>query len=610
MGEAMPSVPPQILSVTYSSQGQPFPAMGGVPAESLVTIGGIGFQTGASVVADAITLFPQLVQTAAGAMSISCILPSVRAMQTDPSYPRNALSVPLTIKVINPDGGASNAVTFPVLLPTPDSGSPGTLQVLPDSLSVTVPAGDHFGAPGEGTGPGGEVRLYASDPVVDRAGLTNAIQTALTTVTPNSGSVALPQPLASTLEAARTTGTLLFPTSWHDDTITARMPDSQDGVLVIWREDLPSQPISVTGLPLTCDQIRDVLSNRWRLDKFALLDGDSFVPSLGETWAMFEALDVAWSQIPLPSGIDPAAAQQFIDGLPVSFRFTISGIAQDRVSGNQQSSLAFLSFFRFMPQLACAERPLPAPDTITVSLDVVVAAGVTACGQLDVPVAQLTLRLPALPIPTVAVAFTDINFGPPLMVMTPKNTPIPGLAGGHFDNDDDNSSPTQVVGAVAGTLQTLVFALNALSSVFPTLAPAGPALSLLSTISDHIASATDPVLLGTGTIDDLSDAVNDDSWFPPSDTNMNNDISSLLVVGAPHFGSLVFFDDDGFDGNTLTVGMPDNAAIAALPDFRNLQAAQFGVPLPYDGGAASGNFNDAPQSMRFQSPSGATDGSL
>ena len=94
MGEAMPSVPPQILSVTYSSQGQPFPAMGGVPAESLVTIGGIGFQTGASVVADAITLFPQLVQTAAGAMSISCILPSVRAMQTDPSYPRNALSVP------------------------------------------------------------------------------------------------------------------------------------------------------------------------------------------------------------------------------------------------------------------------------------------------------------------------------------------------------------------------------------------------------------------------------------------------------------------------------------------------------------------------------------
>lgn len=232
--------------------------------------------------------------------------PSVRALQSTDSrlfdvdalkyaYHRNAIALPFMITVQNPDGTSSPPIVLAVTLPPPSVGAPRVTGDIVTIGSLPGPAHDgtdYLGSPANVDDKwGGEIRWYGASgltdlpafdlkvylPDLDAPDLEDPARTLWDWLFVAAKGATVPQIVWDNLATVRGEGTRLAPEplGWHDNGVKFAIPDtpfSKDtplgtaGVAVIWRDDLPSAPVTICNLGFDPtndaqkDAVRDAIS--------------------------------------------------------------------------------------------------------------------------------------------------------------------------------------------------------------------------------------------------------------------------------------------------------------------------------------------------------------
>ena len=291
------------------------PLVGGVAPllavpRTILTIGGSGFEAGATVRAIGVKVGGvsdgplRAVPASSSTTEIRVRVPSLDELQTTNAavpigptsfrykYERNAVLMPLAIKIENPSGAFSAPILLGVVLPSPSVGAARTTgrQIRIGNVAGVSrpprgrplrdqPVGTgHLGAPvAGGTGSdriGGEIRWY--DPSTG----TEQFAFDVTTLLPAPADFAnylvssLSNPTKTapaTLQGLRRDGRRLSPISWQDDGVSFEIPSDATlggvGLAVIWRDDLPATPLLIDITP----KITHV--NDQRVDSVPLVGG-------------------------------------------------------------------------------------------------------------------------------------------------------------------------------------------------------------------------------------------------------------------------------------------------------------------------------------------------
>lgn len=618
-------MPPVITNITYQTRAGESPIIGSVAAEALITITGVGFARNAQVRADELAIDNVLKkQGSSTATEIKIFLPSIQAMETASSYKRNAIVTNLTLVVENPDEDVSEKLSdswvIPILLGPPRINVSPLIhdkEVSFGNTRVLAAPGrevDDLGGPG---GPGlddglGQIWFYPRAPQLPPLPPP--------TKQPGAhGSITLSAALAAKLAHIRKSGTRLKVAhgKWDDDGITAELPHKPiHGVVIVWRDDIPSRPVPVVSLlpiGVTCADVQAVLAQMFSLNPVSTSGPVLLQP--GQTLFL--------TALPLPTaGLNPVIVN-LLNSLTVEFTFKVSGLPPNDLSdpnnpnnaykatpnvdvNNPQPSSLPTGTILVRPDLFPAERDTPASKLFTVQL--VLRVGFADCGTVQATVAQ-TLQCEQLPlgIPTIAVFFEDDHFNGPPMIVVPKETKL--IASGKEIDDNNSDGLVNARSTLGNTLQVLATTLDLLS-FFASAAsiPGAEEISLISSLVDKINAAGHLVINSTGKMDDLEDAVVEHHtvWF---DDDFDDAASSLIMIGSAGFGDLKGFlinayEDSNQNHLRATLSLPGNTIVAALPDFENMSLS-FTVngrviAQPYGGSTSpADDFDDDMSSLEF-----------
>lgn len=199
-------------------------------------------------------------------------LPSLYWLQSSPDYRRNAVSMPLRMRIT--DGAVTHELRITVFIPPPrtvgrvdrrtgmapravvgDWGDPlPDMPTMPsDGVESDPTLTDYLGAErGKWTpGLGGEVRIHdaarLAEPAV-RDALASLTTLRLADVLPALTTSPLDAALGAQLASLRQSGALVAPETvdYHDNGVLLPLTESDDTlgkVLIVWRDDLPGTPI-------------------------------------------------------------------------------------------------------------------------------------------------------------------------------------------------------------------------------------------------------------------------------------------------------------------------------------------------------------------------------
>ena len=441
---------------------------------------------------------------------------------------------------------------------------------------------DHLGelAGGGDDADFGQARWYPGDHPV----LNLSISPLLNTRPSGCSSLSLSHPIATGLAHVRRAGKLLPVNAWDDDGLSVDLPDGPGtGTLVVWRDDIPSNPVEVTRLlpiGITCDQVKAALSQMFSITP------DPAVPCVPLAPGIPLQLGVSRDT----TGINPVIVA-LVNQLPLTFSFRVSGVPQEdlfamgtsNVGANPVPTPSQTGTLLIKPELFPQEKSAQ-PKPFSVQLQV--TAVIPDCGGANTVNAGTPYscqQLP-LPIPTIAVIFQDSNFSSdePMLILLPSTTRVPGLDGlQHID--DNNSSP---IGMAKSTLGDAISGLHTTLSLLATVAgfaglPGADELSLLADLAGKINAVAHPVIDSSGgsRTKDLDDSVAESHWY--GDDDFDDECGSMILLAAPGFGQVEVFSDDDFSSRGAVFRMPPERIIAAVPDFENMRSPFHQIALPY-----------------------------
>jgi hypothetical protein len=575
-------------------------------------------------------------------VEIQAVVPDMQILESSTNYCQDGLGLGLSLKLVDPAGGETKtSIPFPVWLPPPFLGvkmewdeSRGTVgfQELPpggDPVNIAnflgkkavpkdthpVPTEDELARCTDT--PGGQLRWYGvGDGVMTlkkMLGIGTSADPNLYPAAPQGQlALALPREAEPKLAELRRAGRWLYNECdvWTDDNFHVRLP-KEAGYLVVWRDNLPSRPVQ-------CMDPQKYLH-------------DLLVGLAKRLWGTVGASSDKEITIAVPIGqVINLAVQRLQDavnnelvsligttGLNIQFAFltspytdnqnAASGFDEDRLTGTDPqllksigSSLDSLLFqdgfepgrggqsidLRYQPHVVQEGSPDPAWCAFAVQLLVDISGKVTFHGieidLNDLPPMAIGPRVIFIPeplrIPTLAVFFWNAYFEGAPLVMLPANS-------GLFDPDIhfDANSP----GDLNQIRNTVVSKLNDLYNMLKLVQVfwSDESFNMIVTVLGKVVSVGRVVVDTTGKIENLSETVVEKHWY--GDSNFNDAISSLVLIGPPHrFSHTVIKcyqhsmrkDDLGL---CLRLKLPGNQFIAAIPSFRRLlEKFVFKNPIP------------------------------
>jgi hypothetical protein len=549
------------------------------------------------------------------------------------AYRRNALIAPLVIRVLNTDGTCSLPVAFCASLPAPALGQP-----------MVVGAEATFGGPGTvnlGRATSGEIHWYGRD-VADDLRTIHVEDYLPADLHDMAGIIrkaaaepdCLPPALADTLARLRrdlAPPATLGSTPWSDDAVSLLVPDQTPfgtvGLVVAWRDDIPSVPVPVVNLYFDCSPAQQN-AIRTELERAVNL-----------AWSCLPRANVPEITVPvLPGATVPVILQRVSDAADN----VVSKLFDDRAANGFQMAFWFDmhdSAGGSLDKGAAAARPpvqlqpntnatnalLPAGvgPSGGVSLELcvrptVVRAGTVSrdpksiadCATIDVQLKaafhpprpapgacwisdialgpRFRIHQKPLEFPTVAVFFTGNDGGHchhnPLFVL-PRTHGIPGLPSGAWWDVTGmyGVSPTSPYDTIATARRMLLDGLALPMTVADVMSDflSWPWLNVLRQALQVTQSVVGSVIDTTGKIDDLGARVYATDALGP--VKFGKAIESVLLIGPPYSVSNVKYvcrDVLGTQtgGSSLTLSMPDGKFIAYIPMLGSLDGPWAGAP--------------------------------
>lgn len=666
----LPSAPQTIWNLDFGCRPQPAsgPAItkvndvqvcrlaGGVVAPLLVKPGdslgifGQGFPADGRVYARGVRTAGSdnglLAQSAPSTTAILVQLPSLPELQTTDAsvfslayrYQRNSMVLPLTLDVQTHHLPGFQRVTEPlvlaVLLPPPALGDPKL-----NGPQVTIGRANGVYDPGThdlGDGVRGQLRWYGKDFLEQTAQFavdlpqlaatdSASFWTFLTAAISNPLSI-LSQTATDGLADLRNLGDPVS-CSWQDDgvsfTIPQDSPYGEVGLVVAWRDDIPSAPRLVWNFTIDC---KDPSSDNQKLLQ------DKLTEICSTIWPPIAAIDLS---VPLlPGHLIPLAllrltaplnslAEHVLEGTPVSasFWFEVDGSevmapdsrlwlgdAQGQFVPNQPGQLALPANagdatgagLRVQPQIVSLQTAIPnAMLDIRVMgrLDFADSSPVLGGCQFDVPIGP-TLRVTQTPvgIPTFAVFFTEKDFGGSPLFVLPQSEAIPGVPSGlHWDLDQPTpagSDPGKTIEEIRDVIASKLRLADELVGLLRDLKVLPDSFKWFATVLDKVTAGSQFVIDSTGYLRDLRDT-------HLAGTDYNDKANSVILIGPPGTG-ITFYcyqnwrmnDGNGASGGfQLTMSQQSTSYVSAFPDLTDVTRTWqvtidgFLVDVPTPGGA-------------------------
>lgn len=620
---------------------------------------------------------------------IQAYIPTMAQLETSPNYKRNNILMWLNIKIVNQKNSnrKSSFFGFPLWIPSPHAGKP---QISTNSNGDTIiklgntsggrffkiNACSNFGAPSKRTdnpsmttvtpfdGDGGQARWYSLE-TWNNINLNNLQPFNLTSIDQSINikdikSITVPKAVADITWEIRRMGTPLPYDKWQDDGISCTIPKELGdpfGFLVIWRDDIPSNPIpilenidwskllegltrrlvhwNINGLnidwdgaangeainennpipiPLTQGTL-DFCINRMVVEANAFLE--RYLAQYGFdiqiAYQLKPAKDsiFAYGDLRNPSAIS-VSDKSLSSKNPGLLNFT--GISS--IGLNSPLSLAKLSFN--LPWAALYEvsaNPknrdflLETALKISIQLPTDNPLGIKLPNQLVFNLPAIKFKRELLEIPTIALLFEHADFkGVPLVFMQ-QNSYIPSF------NYDDKSS-----GSLAEIKHKVWKALDAARAAvgITQFFSGSQELEAAGKVLEWIDNATHIVINTQGSIDDLSQCIIQKGDF--GNTTFSGLISSVILIGIPSSANnltLRCSTQTNHRGEYLKLAIPDGTFIAALPNvgyLNNTYTSPFySTPLPKPNkiitvAANNGlyDYNDRFQSIKFEALNGVS----
>ena len=307
---------------------------------------------------------------------------------------------------------------------------------------------DHLGGPAASgdDSPGGQIRWYSYESIPNLINYDFSNEGVPTDLN-KTNVVTLPGFVTNPLQAIRKSGTRLPEIAWHDDGIEFEVP-SDPGVVIIWRDDIPSVPISFLD-NLTQDLIQKFADMIWKWTSF-----DGWSPSVPYPVGLGQAIPLQISQF--AADVNNLLAKLIkLPGFSVKFGFIMDqDIAITKWDLNNVSYLGTNPVFTDFPELDLSNvlnnamtnlvnvyfHPDPiqkgTANSYNKTFKIQLYANITLPGTKPVTIKlgpQVTFKPLPIGIPILAVFFADADFqGAPLFFL-PSNTPV--IGGGHWDDN-------------------------------------------------------------------------------------------------------------------------------------------------------------------------------
>ncbi|MFL5911406.1 MAG: hypothetical protein ACJ768_12630 [Gaiellaceae bacterium] len=559
--------------------------------------------------------FPPPPRGEPSAIGVTVTTPTVTALRKSPTCGPNQLliQVHVQLEVRQPATKpgdqdyvrTTNAMPMTLLMPPPSAGriahAGGVLKIgLPSGTPGTT--GSYRSCEWVGPQSTGEVQLIAApSPQLDTTELLTSLGDAQDTLAGElpqdpsqlTGSLSPFPDTATTgaLSQIRNAGSQqgaqkLNVRDWGEEYIEVDLPESvTEGTLVLWRDDLPSAPITLLELPqVPCDAstVTGLVNGLFHVEG---------LPGAGSTLGLGQTLNL---RVVRDQNAHNDLAQLLdAPNSPVQVAFNVTLTPTDPTSGGPMVALngsATTDTVFGLPQDIAQPfllRPEPqALDgttqstgwTLTVKATV---TGLPLCSQpltVDL-VGSLAFRQVKLPVPELVIGFAGRNYQEAegwssLTAIAMITTGTPGM--GNVLVDNDTPGTTAAVNTARSTLFGLLSGLRtALALIAPfagisgspwpgsSLFDAGTPASVDSsfeTVIQSIANAdTDDLTFdGTGSRQNLQDGMDPD-W--------NGDIWSAFMFGPPDGSTLQLFGDENFGGDVLHLRMPSGNIMGGVKTF-------------------------------------------
>ena len=532
------------------------------------------------------------------------------------AYQRNTVLIPFGLELVNPDGASSGPIMMVATLPSPTIG---TIHLDNEIVTIGSIAGESgtrdLGNPcpaSENDGLGSQIRWYSLDqlslipsvtlqaPKLTAGGLWNFLL----------GLAANPSTAFFNMRdgGTRPQDHVLL----TDDGLTFQLPGipglpdfGTGGILVVWRDDIPSLPRVIWDFGFDCSNPTQVQFVRDKIQQAA-----------AELWRRIPTVE-------LTEPLDPGqvvslvmeravtAADNFLaklldtpdSGFGIQFRYEINAVAicEDE-SGNDATSYleslvpkvvsqAATATLAVEPEMVSQTSSGNKSNTVGVQLYIWIQLPLVGCNDLlkDIPVfPQFFVTQKTIPIPTVAVFFIDADYaGPPLFAL-PSGQSLPGLPSGmRWDHNgvwmsDGNPAPSPLL-TLNAARDKVVEALSIAKGFVDAAKAAGfftsaswlPTLEKLSDIVDNVLSGAQFVVDTTGEMWSLWRVVWGHDWFW-GDTRFTDSISSVLLIGQQAKSSGIYYHcfwDVSYNNIELVISQPDDHYITGLSDLSCLALA-------------------------------------
>ena len=502
------------------------------------------------------------------------------------NYSRNNLMMAFRLLVVDRQGKESKpSLPFPVWLPLPLVGEPDwrdmvTVGVQEKAKETEDTRSDYLGAAavpdldprGQPTGPdsrGGQVRWYSLEPqaLSELEFITSGESGLTTTPWPEKKLALTPPPtITSKLAALRRMGRWLtgkdlkdgqnFIYLWTDNCVKFKKPAGEEyGVVIIWRDDLPSKPLVHIDLQEYANRL---IQSLWRPAKFEV-----------ETIDVGQTIELGVER--LAEAANNALVKFLGNQLLVEFKFEI--VRHDPEfsrfdlveQGSQGADPKYLNSYyadlepgekgvskqplilQYIPDFNQKALPTSGEVALTVQLKVKLhtTAAINLLGQTlsfdgqELVLGEVEIHLKQLKLDTLALFFTEKDFKGPTMLMLPAVTTeiFDFLQGNqHIDvltPSDLNTKRIQLFSALKSILQVFQLGQIFLSD------SAKSAAEMIFQVIGFIVDKGTSVIDSTGAIAVLEDSIYaknlmGDLFGKRFYESFDNHISSLILIGFPY----------------------------------------------------------------------------
>ncbi|MDQ3929885.1 MAG: hypothetical protein M3328_12170 [Chloroflexota bacterium] len=512
-------------------------------------------------------------------LQVTAYAPTIRALQTAGSYHRNQLTLTLDAVVVNRDSQTQHeSAGHPVLfyLPPP---RPGAAAVKGDTVYFGRPEDADYPPAGDAEWLGdpehGSVRLYLSDPGPQILPLLSIIKRTVT-----GANTLVDADTASKLAAIREQGVALTVDKgkWHEESLIAHLPpNTTQGFVVVWRDDIPSVPAAFVRVPTVSCQPQDL--ELLIKEAFALVGAPPVELPVGGLLDLLVSPRLDEQGHPKANALTEVL--RLTPGAKAEFGFYLKKNGQSAtptevhmVEGQPSPVGGFTPANRirckFLPSILTDTDPSTG-DTWSVEA----AARLTLPGcsnPIFVNLARVTLTQKGLRVPSVAVFFEHQNYAGDPLVVLPSTTSLAQLRGKYYDDDTHSGDLTlarTAVGLMLGGFLGDLGLLGDFADVLGSLIPGAAAITAVIKTIDRLQYAQHPIIDATGKINNLADRLRID--LPgPWNVDYDNLISSMVLVSIPEGLTFKTWRDKGRQGRNRDFRMPAGHLVATVTDFHDL----------------------------------------